>query len=578
MDPENESSFGIGSSSDGGKGATAAKSAEEVDARARTAFLRSKDEIGAMGAGMRFRTRLRNMFSRICCLARSGTNTEVVDGDLEEGKDKQYRLASINREQYSGALHRFLCCSNTQSTMGGIGVSPNQALAMYLHWMFRVNFFILFSLSCFFFFGMVIFFSAFIVIAGTIDSDCVRIGSNSFGEADSPFADAFALSWTTLSTVGYGSTYPALAHENDNPTNCAFITIICSLESFVGVLYSGFCGAILFGKILRIQSHAQVIFSDPIVIRYGTGVETNSYPDDDEDHSDDGEWDQKKQSTIKKIACPVLEFRIVNRLFDEISGEIMDASLNVVANVDANDADPVHDMDMSQSNHRSAQGESEASGVSTPATETSAKTSGWNVVRSSIKAKMFQNAFIKALEKPMVDVETMSRHGRAVFPGSFRGPTDTIFVENHPTANFVSKHIFSKMIIEASEHPFFKRVWLARHVLDDSSPLLSPQVRRLIRRNQGFWPENLNSHDGVRESLKFNQILVSLNGVSNVSAADVYAQKIYDFIDVNIGYQFVNLLYRGDNGQLKVDMDLINDVREQTGGGGEPLTFGEDDY
>ena len=97
--------------------------------------------------------------------------------------------------------------------MGGIGVSPNQALAMYLHWMFRVNFFILFSLSCFFFFGMVIFFSAFIVIAGTIDSDCVRIGSKSFGEADSPFADAFALSWTTLSTVVSGLGIPFVTKD-----------------------------------------------------------------------------------------------------------------------------------------------------------------------------------------------------------------------------------------------------------------------------------------------------------------------------------------------------------------------------
>lgn len=38
-----------------------------------------------------------------------------------------------------------------------------------------------------------------------------------------------------------------------------------------------------------------------------------------------------------------------------------------------------------------------------------------------------------------------------------------------------------------------------------------------------------------------------------------------------VGYQFVNILYRGDDGKLKVDKDLINDVRVQEGGGGEPL-------
>lgn len=83
-----------------------------------------------------------------------------------------------------------------------------------------------------------------------------------------------------------------------------------------------------------------------------------------------------------------------------------------------------------------------------------------------------------------------------------------------------------QMMIEAAEHPFFKRVWLARHVLDEYSPILTPKVRKMIRKNGGSWPEKLNSYNGVRESLQFNQILVSLNGVSNISASDVYAQKI----------------------------------------------------
>ena len=133
------------------------------------------------------------------------------------------------------------------------------------------------------------------------------------------------------------------------------------------------------------------------------------------------------------------------------------------------------------------------------------------------------------------------------------------------------------MLTEPAEHPFFKRAWLARHVLDEYSPILKPRVRRLIKRNGGHWPEKLNSYSGVRESIQFNQILVSLNGVSNVSASDVYAQKIYDFVDINIGYQFVNLLYKDSDGSLKVDTDLINDVRQQRGpDGGEPLILASD--
>ena len=68
-------------------------------------------------------------------------------------------------------------------------------------------------------------------------------------------------------------------------------------------------------------------------------------------------------------------------------------------------------------------------------------------------------------------------------------------------------------------------------------------------------------------------MLVSLSGTSNADANSVYAQKVYDFSDVNIGYRFVNQLYRDvDDGMLRVDTRLINDVQEQAGGGGEALS------
>jgi hypothetical protein len=52
----------------------------------------------------------------------------------------------------------------------------------------------------------------------------------------------------------------------------------------------------------------------------------------------------------------------------------------------------------------------------------------------------------------------------------------------------------------------------------------------------------------------------------------VYKQKVYNFDDVAVGYEFVHTLYRGGrDGSLKVDLNLINDVVEQKGGGGEPL-------
>lgn len=200
------------------------------------------------------------------------------------------------------------------------------------------------------------------------------------------------------------------------------------------------------------------------------------------------------------------------------------ATLNVVANVDAVDSDTNASETASVSGASSSQFSSNSSDNGSIGKDESTLTSeGTRIV-----SKLF---------------DPLWQFGRG----------QNMVIED-PTSRLVTKHIFSKMSVEAGDHPFFKRVWLARHVLDEHSPIVKPRVRRLIRKNGGFWPTKLNKHEAVRNSLKFNQILVSLNGVSNVSASDVYAQKIYDFVDINIGYQFVNILYREADGTLGVDV------------------------
>mmetsp|Transcript_1636 Transcript_1636/g.2343 ORF Transcript_1636/g.2343 Transcript_1636/m.2343 type:complete len:523 (-) Transcript_1636:240-1808(-) len=498
--------------------------------RQQAVFVRHQADRAAMSWGDRVRRRWRSALKEpITAPEEKTSGDDHAGGVSEDGQQVQYRLESTEKQQNASFFQRLTSCCRRQSRGSGlVGINSNQKLAMYLHWMFRVNFIFLFAVMCVMFFALVIFFAGIITAVGNIDKECVRIGSEEFAAADTAFADAFALSWTTFSTVGYGSTYPALGKDNSNPTNCFFINFVCSLESLVGVLYSGFCGAILFGKVLRIQSHAQVIFSDPLVIRYGSGI-TQGANDDKEKEDDDEEADPK-------IPCPVLEFRIVNRLYNELGGEIMDATLNCVANVDSNDLDPARDH--SEHSMRSDSG-------------SDAGSSGYGNSEHSA-------------------VNSLSRF--LAFSGfSLHRQQQT--VDEDPTSRLVTKHIFSKLHIEASDHPFFKRVWLARHTLDEDSPIVKPRIRRQIKRNGGFWPNKYNNYAAIRDSLQFNQILVSLNGVSNVSASDVYAQKIYDFVDVNIGYQFVNLLYREGDGKLGVDTDLVNDVREQNGGGGEPLAL-----
>jgi hypothetical protein len=257
------------------------------------------------------------------------------------------------------------------------------------------------------------------------------------------------------------------------------------------VLYSGFCGAVLFGKVLRIQSHAQVIFSDPLLIRFGEGITPDSSAVTERNLSEDG--------NRPLVRCPILEFRIVNRLFNEAGGEILDASLNVVANINANDAHPLLDEAASRNrgtsrpNNRDGPGSSQVSTMSGDA---------------------------------MSDDSTLRESSIGRIIGHIGQSFHNHIIDEDPSARIVNKFVFSKMTIEASEHPFFRRVWVARHVLDEHSPILKDKVRRQIRRHGGMWPAKLSNATAIRECLQFNQILVSLTGVSNVSAADVYAQKI----------------------------------------------------
>ena len=494
---------------------------------------RSQEIVSSRSGSSRSNLTLGNCLRALCC--RSATDKREYgatrNGDIEDLRPKeikQYRLEAARRKNSSSIFSYICCCGlGPDGGLGGIGVSQNKTLSSYLHWMFRVNFLLLFILSCVVFFTLIVGFTGLLVLVGKLDNECIRIGEKGFGGfGGAAFADAFALSWTTFATVGYGSSHPALSNENESPNDCVFVSLLCSFESFIGVLYSGFCGAILFGKVLRIQSHAQVMFSDPIVVRYGTNGVGNATEDEEKE-------DKRPDKATKdgtQIPCPVLEFRVVNQLFDEIGGEIMDATLNVVANVDANDIDNLVESDR----------------------------------RNSVVISEFSTRSIFQQDDKQKRPSLLALQGFAHLNRSTTTRIGTV----------VSKRVFSTMKIEARDHPFFKRVWLARHVLDESSPVLTAKARRAIRRNGGFWPEHLNNYKGVRQSLKFNQILVSLNGVSNVSASDVYAQNIYDFSDLNIGYEFVNLLYRDGEG-LKVDTDLVNDVREQKGGGGEPImSFG----
>jgi hypothetical protein len=113
------------------------------------------------------------------------------------------------------------------------------------------------------------------------------------------------------------------------------------------------------------------------------------------------------------------------------------------------------------------------------------------------------------------------------------------------------------------------------HILDENSPLISKQLRKLIRQNGG-WPdknqfESVPEAQFIQDHLCFKEIIVSLSGMSKHTSCEVYAQKVYQPYDIVVGYKFVPVLEKAkDDDQVKVILEYIDDVTEQNGND-EPL-------
>lgn len=103
---------------------------------------------------------------------------------------------------------------------------------------------------------------------------------------------------------------------------------------------------------------------------------------------------------------------------------------------------------------------------------------------------------------------------------------------------------FLRVQLEESSHPYFNRVWHARHILDQDSPLVSVEARNRIRNNGGFWPEDLNNPESVRHHLRFSSVILIMTGISNISAESVQISKRYYKDDVLIGYDCINFEIR----------------------------------
>jgi hypothetical protein len=329
----------------------------------------------------------------------------------------------------------------------------------------------------------------------------------------------------------------------DDVRKCIPVTAICSIEAFVGVIFASICGAILHIKVSRVQSFAQVIFSDIVCVRYGSGVSPRSTIDDqDDDHSNDS----RSVGDFESYPCPILEFRVANRLHSIAGGEIIDCTVNVVASIDAAQAcHTVRDASQTRGRRKKRGGRT----VATLRKRQSSDSSLGGTMGTPILPNLFDSTL------PSMD---------SVNP--------TQAVEEDTTGSLIPKRVISKVECISHDHPFFKRVFVLRHTLDHHSPLLTTVARQLVKCNGGMWPEELNSAESVKNAIRFDHLLVSLSGTSNVDANSVYSQTAYEFADLHVGYSFDNMIYRNEtDGALRVDTGLINDVLKQYGGGGEPL-------
>jgi hypothetical protein len=96
---------------------------------------------------------------------------------------------------------------NEEPTMAGdngckiFGINPNKIVVQYLNWAFRSSFVAVFFSAAAAFYGLCLGFAILIYASGMNKPDCVYVNGVAFGTTGANFMDAFALSWTTFSTV-----------------------------------------------------------------------------------------------------------------------------------------------------------------------------------------------------------------------------------------------------------------------------------------------------------------------------------------------------------------------------------------
>jgi len=283
----------------------------------------------------------------LCCCglfhrSKNKSKDSVLEKKSQENGHNDRRQYNLTAQYHGNTVGRFLD-QFSDMTIFNLDEMINIAIIQGFEWMFQSSFFILIIVFTLWY-CLLVFFFAFLMY---LVSPAVCISTE-----DSSIGNTLALSWTTFSTVGYGHIYPNIVEGNNS---CHTTRIICAIEAFMGVIFAGVCGAILYAKMMKVQSIAQIEFSDPMVIRYGRALELSpvvegdvnqkqvslSYNDRDITSSDDtGSFDQDQFYDPEDLRepTPVLEFRILNKMANRFDGgELRDATVQCTVTKQLND-------------------------------------------------------------------------------------------------------------------------------------------------------------------------------------------------------------------------------------------------
>ena len=447
---------------------------------------------------------------------------------------------------------------------------PSQVLFNYINWTFTGTWTEVIITFMIIYFVLMVIFAVFLFLAGRQYPACIVTSGSPFGDNSSKdstmFSDAFALSWTTFTTVGYGMVYTAvgtdfdpkgLGEEQDtDPYQCSLVVTLCTMEAFLGLLYAGMCAAILFGKVNRVQSHANVIFANSVCVQYEWAEEGK---DDDEEEDEEEVGEPYLPRTPPRTLTISDNDTAVSRLDSHDDKVESNGRPHIDRHVSFGDEEDIKNT--SEGKVNLVGGEDEENPLTNDSSLAQAPQDNGEAFIDQFNGCPILKFQVINSQCNMEGAELVDAIMK-VIGIKFKGHNGKITRSEYVRVNLVD-----------FEHPFFSRVWHGVHVLDATSPLLTDKAKQRILANNGSWPIEWFQPDVIRTKLEFHDLIMTVAGISNISALTVHAYKRYKIGDVLIGYNFAPLVFRDkESGMLTVDKSLVHDVREQDGLEGEDLS------